>query len=51
MIHAICVCVIRFLADRYVEGTCPLCGFEVSNKERLSLKYVVNNLNGQQSTA
>lgn len=21
----------RFLADRFVEGTCPFCNFEVSN--------------------
>ena len=21
---------LRFLADRFVEGTCPLCGFHVS---------------------
>ena len=30
-----CVCddvcgVARFLADRFVEGTCPLCAYEVS---------------------
>ncbi len=24
------VCLLRFLADRFMEGTCPLCAYEVS---------------------
>ena len=33
--------VYRFLADRFVEGTCPLCGYEVSNKPEMMLLIVL----------
>ena len=30
----------RFLADRFVEGTCPFCAYEVSDLTGLILRFV-----------